>query len=458
MRGHNIYPQDVERAIEAEVDAVRKSRVAVFAVQGPEGHEGIGVSAEVSRSMQKLVPPAALVEALSAAVSEALGEPLAVVVLLNPGGLPKTTSGKLQRSACRAGWLDRSADAYAIYEFGAFVKGAGAAPAAQAEAAAAHDPIERELDALWRAVLRRSGGQPLARDAHFFTHGGNSLSATQAAARIAARWRIAFPLRLMFENPRLQDCAARIRECLAQGAGASQAAMAVLPEAARAQGLPLSHAQERQWFLWRLDPEGSAYHVCAALRIQGAVDGEALQATLDGLRARHESLRTRFRADGQGTARQWMGPPARLPLAVADLRGVPAAEREPAVQQALHRLAAQPFDLVGGDLVRAAWLRLADGEQVLALALHHIVSDGVSMQVLMDELAAGYAARLRGEAPPWQALPVQYADHASWQREWLAAGEGARQLAWWRQRLGDAHPGSNCRPTGRVRRRAKAGA
>ncbi len=440
VRGHNIYPQDVERAIEAEVDAVRKSRVAVFAVQGPEGHEGIGVSAEVSRSMQKLVPPAALVEALSAAVSEALGEPLSVVVLLNPGGLPKTTSGKLQRSACRAGWLDRSADAYAIYEFGAFVKGAGAAPAAQAEAAAAHDPIERELDALWRAVLRRSGGQPLARDAHFFTHGGNSLSATQAAARIAARWRIAFPVRLMFENPRLQDCAARIRECLAQGAGASQAAMAVLPEAARAQGLPLSHAQERQWFLWRLDPEGSAYHVCAALRIQGAVDGEALQATLDGLRARHESLRTRFRADGQGTARQWMGPPARLPLAVADLRGVPAAEREPAVQQALHRLAAQPFDLVGGDLVRAAWLRLADGEQVLALALHHIVSDGVSMQVLMDELAAGYAARLRGEAPPWQALPVQYADHASWQREWLAAGEGARQLAWWRQRLGDAHP------------------
>ena len=207
VRGHNIYPQDIERVIEAEVDAVRKGRVAVFATHGPNG-EGIGAAAEVSRSMQKLVPPQVLVEALSAAVSEVFGEPLSAVLLLNPGGMPKTTSGKLQRSACRAGWLDRSADAYVIHEHGAFVKGGPVE--AQAEAPVL-DEVERAVDAIWREVLKAPSDKPFARDAHFFTRGGSSLTATQAAARISAHWEIDFPVRLMFEQPRLRECAAAVR-------------------------------------------------------------------------------------------------------------------------------------------------------------------------------------------------------------------------------------------------------
>ncbi|WP_230681725.1 phosphopantetheine-binding protein, partial [Paracidovorax cattleyae] len=189
LRGHNVYPQDVERAIEAEVEAVRKGRVAVFPVQGAQA-EGIGAAVEVSRGMQKLVPPQALVEALSAAVSEAVGEPLSVVLLLQPGTLPKTTSGKLQRSACRAAWAERSADAYAIHEWGRFVRGGGQEEEATASGGAL-DALESEVAGIWQDVLRTAASQALDRSSHFFVLGGNSLAATQAAARIAQRsaWR-----------------------------------------------------------------------------------------------------------------------------------------------------------------------------------------------------------------------------------------------------------------------------
>jgi len=436
VRGHNIYPQDIERVIEAEVDAVRKGRVAVFAASGPDG-EGIGAAAEVSRSMQKLVPPQVLVEALSAAVSEVFGEALSAVLLLNPGGMPKTTSGKLQRSACRAGWLDRSADAYAIYERGAFVKG-GPVEAPSEESAL--DGTERALDAIWREVLRPADAKPFARDAHFFTRGGSSLTATQVASRISAHWDVDFPVRLMFEQPRLRECAAEVKKQLAEGVRARPAPIAVLPPERRLHALPLSHAQERQWFLWQLAPTGAAYHMSGALRLTGALQADALRAALDDLVARHESLRTVFRAGSDGIAAQWIKPTGAVPLELIDLRGVPVGERDGRLVDETRRLKAAPFDLTQGGLLRTALIRISDDTQVLAVVMHHIVSDGASMQVLIDELAAGYAARLQGRAAALPVPRVQYADYAVWQREWLAAGEAQRQLDWWRAELGDEHP------------------
>ncbi|MDP9901726.1 non-ribosomal peptide synthetase [Variovorax ginsengisoli] len=439
VRGHNLYPQDIERVIEAEVDAVRKGRVAVFAASGPDG-EGIGAAAEVSRSMQKLVPPHVLVEALSAAVSEVFGEPLSVVLLLNPGGMPKTTSGKLQRGACRAAWLDRSADAYAICERGTFIKGG---PVDASAGLLALDDTERAVDAIWREVLKPADARPFGRDAHFFTRGGSSLTATQAAARIAGHWDIDYPVRLMFEHPRLQESAAAIRARLvqgAQGARARLAPIAVLPAERRLDALPLSHAQERQWFLWQLDPSSAAYHMSGALRLTGALQVDALQGALNDLVARHESLRTVFRAVDDGVAAQWIQPSATFALEVIDLRAVPAGQRGEFLDKEAHRIKATPFDLTQGGLLRAALLRLSDDTQVLAVVMHHIVSDGASMQVLLDELAAGYAARLQGRSAALPVPRVQYADYAVWQRDWLAAGEAERQLAWWRAQLGDEHP------------------
>ncbi|QGW83561.1 non-ribosomal peptide synthetase [Variovorax paradoxus] len=435
VRGHNIYPQDIERLIEAEVDAVRKSRVAVFAVQGADG-EGIGVAAEVSRSMQKLVPPQVLVDALGAAVSEVFGEPLSVVLLLNPGGLPKTTSGKLQRSACRAGWKDGTADTYAVYQFGAFVQGGPAEAAIEASL----DEVEMALAAIWQEVWKHGDERPLRRDAHFFNRGGSSLTATLAASRISAHWQIDFPARMLFEQPRLQACAAAIRELRAQGLRPQHAPLPVLSAERRLLPMPLSHAQERQWFLWRMDPQSAAYHVSGALRLTGVLNAHALRAAANDLVARHESLRTVFSAAADGNAEQWIKPAGELPMTLLDLRSLDAGERDRQLAEQTRRLKAEPFDLTQGPLLRAALIRTADETHVLAVVMHHIVSDGASMQLLIDELAAGYAAHLgTEEAKRLPAPRIQYADYALWQRDWLAAGEGERQLAWWRAQLGDAH-------------------
>jgi amino acid adenylation domain-containing protein len=436
VRGHNIYPQDIERVIEAEVEAVRKGRVAVFAAHGHDG-EGIGAAAEISRSMQKLVPPQVLVEALSAAVSEVFGEPLSAVVLLNPGGMPKTTSGKLQRSACRAAWLDRSADAYAIHERGRFVKGG---PAADTATDAALDDTETAIDVIWREVLRQTSAPVLPRDAHFFARGGNSLSAMQAAARIASHWDIDFQARLLFEQPRLSECAVAVHRLRAEGRRETPMPVVALTAAQRKQGLPLSHAQERQWFLWQLDPRSAAYHMSGAMLLRGALDAEALRVALGDLTARHESLRTVFRAGADGVPLQWVEEVAEASIDIVDLRTQPVEKREAKLAEEACRTKATPFDLTKGVLLRVALLRIADEAQLLVVAMHHIVSDGASMQVLLEELAESYAARRQGRAPAIAVPSLQYADYASWQRDWLAAGEADRQAAWWRAQLGHEHP------------------
>ncbi|MGC4060234.1 MAG: amino acid adenylation domain-containing protein [Aquabacterium sp.] len=442
LRGHNVYPQDIERAIEAEVEAVRKGRVAAFAVCTLEGGEGIGVAVEVSRGLQKLVPPHALVEALNLAVSAVCHEPVAVALLLNPGALPKTSSGKLQRSACRQGWQARTLDAYAIHEHGRFVVGEGAeSPTSEAVPT---DELEQALSGMWRQVLKLAPHAALGHQAHFFSLGGNSLSTAQLASRIADQWGIDCPVRAVFEHARLDELAEHVRQTLkAGGVTGKRLALTPLPAAQRAEPLPLSHAQQRQWFLWQLEPQSTAYNIGGALRLTGELDAAALQAGFNALGQRHESLRTVFETDADGVAMQRILPAASLELQRIDLRAQRDREQGDEVQRQAdagriaQELLDQPFDLTQGPLWRAALIQVADHEHILAVVAHHIVSDGASMQILLDELAALTLAHVQGKTAALASLPVQYADHAVWQRQWLDAGERDRQLAYWRRQLGE---------------------
>ncbi|MGH8387042.1 MAG: amino acid adenylation domain-containing protein [Pseudomonas sp.] len=203
----------------------------------------------------------------------------------------------------------------------------------------------------------------------------------------------------------------------------------------------LSYAQQRQWFLWQLDPQGSAYNIPAALRLHGPLNVAALQQSFDALLERHQSLRSRFVED-DGQVMQTLASFTSLALEQHDLRDEPQP-----FESALKKVEAQiarPFDLQHGPLLRVSLLQLDAEDHVLVLTLHHIVTDGWSMGVLVEEFSRLYAAHCQGQGQrqraELEALPIQYSDYAAWQKRWMEAGELECQLNWWREKLGSEQP------------------
>ncbi|MCR4540237.1 condensation domain-containing protein, partial [Pseudomonas sp. 18.1.10] len=217
-----------------------------------------------------------------------------------------------------------------------------------------------------------------------------------------------------------------------QTRGMSFGQLPIAPAREAGEALPLSYAQERQWFLWQLDPHSAAYHVPGALRLSGRLDKAALQRSFDGLVARHESLRTRLHLEGEQRAQEV------LAHAVVDI--AESAVDEAQLKARVEAEIARPFDLQHGPLLRVSLLALSEEEHVLVLVQHHIVSDGWSMGVMVQELMRLYAAYSQGLECELAPLPIQYADYALWQRRWMEAGEKARQLGYWHELLGGTQP------------------
>ncbi|WP_016773894.1 condensation domain-containing protein, partial [Pseudomonas sp. R62] len=201
----------------------------------------------------------------------------------------------------------------------------------------------------------------------------------------------------------------------------------------------LSYAQQRMWFLWQLEPTSAAYNLPMAVRLDGELQVEALEQAFSRLAARHECLRTTFGQDGE-RAFQRVAEPKPLKLPLTDLSELPQAQRWPLAQQHMMAEATQAFDLQNGPLLSLRLLRLAAQEHVLLLTLHHIIADGWSMNILIDEFMRTYDALVAGREPTLAPLTVHYRDYALWQRSWLEAGERERQLDYWRTQLGDEHP------------------
>lgn len=424
VRGHNLYPQDIEQTIEREVEGVRKGRVAAFAVND-QGLEGIGIAAEISRSVQKILPPEALIKAIRQAVAEACQQAPSVVVLLNPGALPKTSSGKVQRAACAIRHADGSLDSYAQFP----------GQQGQASEVALESDLQQRIAAIWCEQLQLA---QVAGDDHFFLLGGNSITATQVVARLRESLGLELNLRLLFEAPTLAAFAAAVAQ-LQQDGGVAQGAMHAL---SRQEDLPQSLAQNRLWITWQLDPHSSAYTIPGALHLRGELDEDALRHSFQQLIQRHEALRTRF-YERDGQAFQRVEATADFELPVIDLSDLPNAVREARAQQVREDQARSPFDLETGPLLRVTLVRLGDEEHQLLVTLHHIIADGWSLNILIDEFSRLYAAAAQGQSLELPPLALQYADYGSWQRQWLAEGEGQRQLTYWTAQLGDEHPALN---------------
>ncbi|HET7233234.1 MAG TPA: amino acid adenylation domain-containing protein [Longimicrobium sp.] len=286
-------------------------------------------------------------------------------------------------------------------------------------------PVEEMLAGIWAEVL----GRPrVGVHDDFFALGGHSLLATRVVARVRRAFGTELPLRALFDAPTIAGTAERLGALLG-GDGTTE--RPPLRRVERGGPLPLSFAQQRLWFIDRLQPGTGTYNIPAALRLRGELDADALARALAEVVRRHEALRTVFgEADGEPV--QVIGPGDGFRLAVE-----PCVDEAEAVRRAKDE-AERPFVLHADLPFRARLLRLGDEDHVLLLTLHHVAGDGWSRGVLYREIEALYTAFARGEPSPLAELPVQYGDFAAWQRQHLSGNVLEAQVAWWRQRLAGA--------------------
>jgi amino acid adenylation domain-containing protein len=307
------------------------------------------------------------------------------------------------------------------------------APERPAEEAmlAARTPLEELVAGIWSAVL----GRPAETHGDdFFALGGHSLLLTQVASRVRAATGVDLPLRTLFEEPTIAGLARRLEAARRDVPGLAPPPIRRVP---RSGGLPLSFAQQRLWFLHHLAPESPFYNLPGGVRFHGALDLSALAGSFAEAVRRHEPLRSIF-AETEREPLQVILPPSAPDLPLVDLAGLPRDRREMEITRLLAEEARRPFDLARGPLLRLALLRAGSREHLLLYTLHHIVSDGWSLGLLVEEVAACYAALSVGRRPALPDLPIQQADFASWQRDWLRGEVLAHYLSYWRENLNGA--------------------
>ncbi|ARU63628.1 hypothetical protein CBW65_23380 [Tumebacillus avium] len=320
--------------------------------------------------------------------------------------LPLTANGKVNRRALPAPSREHAAGAEV--------------------AVGARTDTERELLEIWQKVLRLDG---IGVTDNFFAIGGHSLLATQVTGQVAAKCGVEISLRALFESPTIEALARLIDK----RKGIVSEIITIRP-ADRSKRFPLSFAQERLWFLEQFNSNPAAYNVPMALRMSGRLDVPALQQSFNEIMARHEAMRTSF-AVVDGQPEQVIAARQEMPFELVDLSDSPV---ELAVMQAALEAIQEgdtPFDLTHGALVRTKLLRIAAEDHVLLLTMHHIISDGWSMRILIDELSKLYAAFQQGAPSPLAPLAMQYVDFAQWQRDWLQGEVLETQLAYWKAAL-----------------------
>ena len=264
---------------------------------------------------------------------------------------------------------------------------------------------------------------------NFFEMGGHSLLATQVMARVRNVFGVELPLRTMFETPTIAGLGERIRKA----GGADQNARLPLVQVEREGDVPLSYAQQRLWFLDQLQPGSAAYNLSFGIRMSGELNRDGLRWALQEIVKRHETLRTSI-AVRDGRPVQAIVEEFHLPLEEIELGGS-VHECEAKVRLWVRQESSTPFDLARGPLVRVKVLRLSEREHVMLVTMHHIVSDGWSMEIIVREFSRLYEAHRNGEEAKLPKLPVQYADHAIWQREWLQGEVLKRQIDYWKKQL-----------------------
>lgn len=442
IRGRNLYPQDIELTVERNHSALRTGGGVAFSVEvGNE--ERLVVVQEVEFRQQPNIEEVAGV--IRQAVAEAHEAQVYAVVLIKPGSILKTSSGKIQRRACRAAFLANTLD----------VLGSSVLDTTDAVANESHLNREVLLTAsaeqrqpLLIAYLQQQVAQVLKIapsqvncDRPLSTFGLDSLRAFDFKNRLESDLGIVVSVVDLFQNASIAQLATQVLEQLTDAVHLEP----VLQPIPRHQPLPLGLAQERLWFLNQLEPDNPFYNVAIAVQLVGQLNTATLEQSLNEVIRRHEALRTSF-SDIAGRPIQAIHPALQVTLLVVDCTTIQNSNSK--IQNCILEEVQQPFDLSQVPLLRAKLLRLQQEEHLLLLTLHHIISDGWSIGVLIRELAVLYEAfssgqrSSRGEATPTPLpeLSIQYADFADWQRQWLQGEVLETQLGYWQQQLGSILP------------------
>ncbi|HWN42369.1 MAG TPA: amino acid adenylation domain-containing protein [Thermoanaerobaculia bacterium] len=409
IRGFRVEPEEVGTVL-ARHPAV-KDCIVLVRDDGPVGKRLVGYATLVPGSSGI----SARVKDLRDFLRESLPDHMIPAGLVLMDSLPLTSNGRVDRRALPDPASDRPETG------GGFV--------------APQTAAEEILEGIWCEVL----GVPRAGvNDNFFDLGGHSLLGTQVVSRVREQLRVELPLRAIFESPTLSSLARRIEDLRRTGGEAGPPRIEPVPrEGLRDGALEVSFSQQRLWFLDRLEPGRATYNIPLALRFEGPLDAGALEVALQEIVWRHEALRTTFTAI-DGRPYQLVHPPGPAELPVFDLSGLEPEERAVETRRRISEEARIPFSLEPGPLVRTALVRLGPDEHVLLVTMHHIVSDGWSVPIYIRELACLYEAVTTGKPampPTLPELPIQYADFARWQRQWLQGDVLEKELAHWRERL-----------------------
>jgi amino acid adenylation domain-containing protein len=429
IRGRNLYPQDIELTAERSHPALRKGSVAAFAVE-VKNEEKLVVVQELEFRQKPSFEE--VIAAIRQAVSLEHEVQVYAVVLIKGGSIPKTSSGKIQRRACKAEFLAGTLKVLAssILESNENTESLTCLNREEILAVS-----QEERQSLLESYLQEQIAQIIGVSPSFaekyqplIGFGLDSLKVFELKNRIETDFQVAVSIVDFFEGASIF---ALTKQILAQiTTQDARSSVTISPFEKTTAEHPLSFAQQRLWFINKLEPNSPAYNIAIAIRIKGQLNEVALAQSLKEIIRRHKVLRTSFKALN--------GEPVQVILErEAEDRGryFPLPNSESEIQSFLVQESQQPFDLAEVGLFRTKLLRLDAEESILIITMHHIIFDGWSAGVLIREVAALYKAFLTGEPSPLPELTIQYVDYAYWQREWLKGEILESQLAYWKQQL-----------------------
>ena len=452
IRGRNHYPQDIEFTVQQSHVALKSDAGAAFAVE-IDGEERLVVVQEVERKYRMRL----VAEVVSAAIRQAVAEnhelQVHTIVYLKPGAILKTSSGKIQRRANQRAFLEEGFQPIAISALNAVEQGEedkkeieSALDLSKGQWQALPDAEkEPRLMLYLKAAIASEIGEKIDRisdDVSLMGLGIDSLQITQLFTRLRDRFEINLELPALFDARDFRALAATLADAMAGGAGSS---LPPLTPVERTELMPMSFSQKRMWFMDKLRENNIAYNLPFALKIQGALDVDAAAKAFESMIARHEVLRTVY-VEQDGHAYQKVLPAPKWGFTAEDLTYLKEPALGKAIQDRIDGEARKPFNLATGPVIRSHLLRLPDQEAdalkgraaeqyLLLVTMHHIAADGFSLKVITEEISYAYEQQVTEEPSKLQALSVQYADYAHWQKELFDSGLLNKQLDYWLEHL-----------------------